>query len=395
MSSLVYVGLDRQLFLTDVPSGATLQLTTGGFRGSGAWNLLRSGQDAWAWPTWSPRGDWLGAFATESGDQTAGPTRVVTLSLDGIRQEEWAEIQNAAPIYLQWHPSGNALTVLMQQDQELALALLRRDRLGQVRPLEQGVPLFFNWTPEGDRVLIHVGSREGDGRLVLRDPMGDNEDVLYDQVPGSFCAPVFVGGKVAFAAEIEGERGSELILSAPDGSDARPILRRKGLMAIVGGPSGLEQIAVAHAPRGEGTPYQGIDLVDVHSGAVTRVTDAELLAFFWSPTGAYLLYAQVDADANCLTWFRVAATGGDPVRLGTFWPTRDMLFFLHFFDQYAGSHSLLSADGRYCVYAGYPAGGGQADLSAPPRIYVKDVEDPGAEAVEVGRGTFAVFSPVA
>lgn len=394
MSALVFVGLDRQLFLADLQSGSTQQLTTAGFRGSGAWNLLRSGQDAWAWPTWSPKGDWLGAFATESGDQSAGPTRVVTLSLDGIRQEEWAQIQNGAPIYLQWHPSGAALTVLMQQDQELALALLRRDRLGQVRPLEQGVPLFFNWTPGGDRVLIHVGSRESEGRLILRDPLGDQEDVLYDVTPGSFCAPVFVADRVAYATEIDGERGSELVISAVDGSGGRPILRRKGLMAIVGAPAGVARLAISHAPRGEGTPYQGIELVDPESGEVTRLTDAELLAFFWAPSGEYLLYAQVDADANCLTWFRVAIDGSATVRLGTFWPTRDMLFFLHFFDQYAGSHSLLSADGRHCVYAGYPAGGGQADLSAPPRIYVKDVYDPEAPAVEVGRGTFAVFSPV-
>ena len=58
-------------------------------------------------------------------------------------------------------------------------------------------------------------------------------------------------------------------------------------------------------------------------------------------------------------------------------------------------HSLLSPDGRYLVYAGYPAGGGQADLSSPPRIYVKDTENLAAPPVEVGVGSFAVFSPVA
>jgi hypothetical protein len=271
------------------------------------------------------------------------------------------------------------------------LALLREERLGQVRPLEQGVPLFFNWTPSGDRVLIHVGSKaDPTGRLIVRDPLGEGEDVLFDRPPGSFCAPVFCAGRAVYALR-RADGASDVVVSDTDGGDPQLLLNRRGLLAIAPAPGGLPWIAVSAAPRGEGTPYRGIDLVHVRSGEVRPVSTADCLAFFWSPRGDYVLYAVVDSDANCLLWHRVSVDGGPPVGLGSFWPTRDILFYLHFFDQYAQSHPIISPDGRWVAFAGYPAGGGQADLSNPPRIYLKDVYEPDRPPELAGTGSFAVF----
>ncbi len=392
MSRLAFVGLDRQIYLTDTTGAEPTSLTAPMPRGGSGWGMLTRSQEAWSWPTWSPDGEWIAAFAVEGGDDESGPVRVVTLSIDGVRQVEWAHIPNMSPIYLQWHPTGNAISVLTQQGSELVLSLLRKERLGQVRPIEQGVPLFFNWTPSGDRVLIHVGSKDDPaGRLMLRDPLGDGEDVLYERAPGSFCAPVFPGERAVVALR-KPDGSSEVVACAPDGSDAVSLLSRRGLMAVLPGPKGSPWLAVACAPKGESTPYRGIDLVHVDTGETRALTTSDCLAYFWSPNGDYLLYALVDSDANCLYWYKVDVAGGEPVGLGSFWPTRDILFYLHFFDQYAQSHSLISPDGRYVVFAGYPAGGGQADLSSPPRIYLKDVLDPARPPEMVGRGSFAVFS---
>lgn len=392
MSRLAFVGLDRQIYLTDAQGREPVSLTAPLPRGTGAWGMLPRSPDTWSWPTWSPDGEWIAAYSVEGSDEESGPARVVALSIDGVRQVEWAHIPNMSPIYLQWHPRGEAISALLQQGQELVLSLLRRDRLGQVRPIEQGVPLFFNWTPSGERVLIHVGGKEDPaGRLVLRDPLGDGEDVLFDRTPGSFCAPVFLGGR-AIVALRRSDGASEVVVCAPDGGDARTLLTRRGLMAVLPDPTGGPWLAAACAPKGESTPYRGIELVHVDTGETRSVTTSDCLAFFWAPTGEYLLYAVVDSDANCLFWFKVDVAGGEPVALGSFWPTRDILFYLHFFDQYAQSHSIVSADGRYVAFAGYPAGGGQADLSSPPRIFVKDVTAPDKPAELAGRGSFAVFA---
>jgi hypothetical protein len=182
------------------------------------------------------------------------------------------------------------------------------------------------------------------------------------------------------------------VRSALDGTQSRILWSSEGLLAVAPAPHGRALVAISAAPRGEGSPYEGIVLIDVEDGTTRALTEASCLAFFWCPTGESILYAVVDKAQNCVTWHRVGLDGEHRV-VATFWPTRDLLFYLHFFDQYAQSHPVVSADGRWLTFAGYPAGGGQADLSAPPRIYVKDLHDLERPALEVGNGQFAVFPP--
>lgn len=390
MTRLAFIGLDRQLYLGDTDGGEPLQLSAPLPRAASGWGVLARTPELWSWPTWSPDGQWVAAFAVE-GEADGSPIRVSTMSVDGVRQVEWALIPQMSPIYLQWHPSGEALTVLLQQETELVLSVIRKDRLGQVRPVEQGVPLFFNWLPSGERVLVHVGEKEEPaGRIVLRDPLGDAEDIQFERSPGSFCAPIFHRGRALVALRNE-EGGSDVVLCRPDGTEAEILLERRGLLALMPMPGDGPWIAVAAAPRGEGTPYLGIELVHAETHEVRQLTTAECLAYFWSPTGDRIVYAQVDAEANCLHWHVVVVECGETVSLGSFWPTRDIFFYLHFFDQYATSHPIVSADGRWITFAGYPAGGGQADLSAPPRVYVKDLHHPERDPIVAGRGSFAVF----
>lgn len=392
MSRFAWVGLDRQIHVANADGTGAFQLTAPITRSAGGWALMASSTDAWSWPTWSADGTWIAAFAVETSDTLAGPVRVHGLALDGVREVEWARLSGMAPIYLQWHPSGEALTLLMQQDEELVLGLVHRDRLGVVRPVEHGVPLFFNWSGDGERILLHASSRSGgDGRITLRDPLGDAEDTPWDLTPGSFCAPVFAGGS-AITAERAGEGRSRIVATAWDGTGGRELAIERGLLAIVPAPGGTH-IAISHAPRGEGSAYRGIDIVDVRTGERRSLFAGECVAFFWAPRGEWLLVAQIDSEDNCVRWLRVWADGRGTDGLATFWPTRDIRFYLHFFDQYATSHSLVSADGRFLVYAGYPAGDGQADLSSPPRIYVKDTSALDSPPEDLGQGTFAVFAP--
>jgi hypothetical protein len=391
MSRLAWVDLARQIQVGD--GHGSQPLTDPLANTTGVWSMMGARQLAWSWPTFSPDGQWIAAFSVRPGDNAAGPARVVSLALDGVQQVEWAELASEAPIYLQWHPGGEALTVLAQQGSELVLGMLRRDRLGAVRLLEQGVPLFFNWAPGGRRLMIHVGSRGApDGRLTIRDPLGPDEDVVLDRPPGSFCAPVFAGGRAVYAVRAaDGE--TEVVSGDLAGGATTSLGTWPGLVALLGAPAGLPLVAVSSAPGGEGTPYQGISVIDVVTGERRAVTQASCLAFFWSPNGAWLLLAVVQAADNCLSWRRVGIDGQDPRALGTFWPTRDLLFYLHFFDQYAQSHPIISPDGRTFAYSGYPAGGGVADLSEAPRIWLGDAEGEGTAPEDIAQGSFAVYPP--
>lgn len=396
MSTFAFVGPERQICVHDIPAARARMLSVpvprAPARQAGAWSMLALAKETWSWPTWSPDGQWLASFAVEGGDRDSGPARAVTHSVDGVRQVEWAELHGVSPIYLQWHPDGQALCILAQEREELVLALARADRIGRVRPLENGVPLFFNWSPGGSRLVIHAGKAGGSGgRLVVRDPLGTAEDVLLPGEPGSFCAPVFAGDRAVFA--IRGADGnSELAHSALDGGQLERVGGKDGLVAIVAAPTGRASVAISVAPGGEGTPYQGIEILDLPTGEIRKVVEGPCFAFYFAPAGDALVYAVVAAQENCLGWWRVPVEGGTPEFLGSFWPTRDVLFYLHFFDQYAQSHPPISPDGKYLVFAGYPAGGGQADLSEAPRVFVKDLGS-GAPPTAVAQGTFAVFPP--
>lgn len=463
---LVYVGIDRQLHLvSDWEGGAptTVHLTT-----PPSFTLVPSPPESWSWPTWSPDGQWIAAFSVLARDDESGPARVVTTSVDGVRQTEWADLPDAAPLYLQWHPSGQALCALTQVDDDLRLGLIHADNLGTVKSLAEGVPLFFNWTPDGQRLWVHHGERgKAGGSVLIRDPLGDDEDRLYARPPGSFCAPVFCGGRTLIALrpprvsitdeidededdDLDDDRDDDLdaargtdpeddiddvagdaveVDRAPDdvrgqvaelsedgedaedddtedaprpvqssllvscdllGEDEREITTRPGLIALT---VDRDRAALSSATGGEGAPYYGIDIVDVASGATRRISEGPLLAFAWVPGGSSLIVFRVDAPANCMFALLVDAETGRERTLGTFWPTRDLFFWLHFFDQFVDSHPLVSADGQWLTWSGYPAGDGQADLSAPPRVWVRSLVDLDAPAVEVGRGSFATFAP--
>ena len=85
--------------------------------------------------------------------------------------------------------------------------------------------------------------------------------------------------------------------------------------------------------------------------------------------------------------------GGCHFGIASFWPTREYMFFLHFFDQYSLSHPVVSPDGSTLVYAGFPASRGQADLSDSPRIFLLDTRHAQAEPVEIAEGSFASWDP--
>ena len=127
--------------------------------------------------------------------------------------------------------------------------------------------------------------------------------------------------------------------------------------------------------------------MDIANGELTRLHDEESLAFFWSSEGQQLLYARVEASDKCLAWCSVRPNEST-TRLCPFIPSREMLFYLHFFDQFVHSHRLVSPDGRHLVFAGHRPG----EVSGPSRIWVKDLrtELPPRALAE---GCFACFNP--
>ena len=119
-----------------------------------------------------------------------------------------------------------------------------------------------------------------------------------------------------------------------------------------------------------------------------RLTDDDLLCFFWSDKGQQLLYVRMLPESSCLAWYS-ARTNSTPVELIRFRPSREMLYYLHFFDQFAETHKLVSHDGRYLVFSGLLE---DEAPEAKPRIHVIDLRGE-TPALSVGEGTFGCFEP--
>ncbi|MDP6935018.1 MAG: hypothetical protein QGG40_19000, partial [Myxococcota bacterium] len=346
---IAFVGEDRQVHVMSADGSKSKQVTfarvPSALTGWGG----TAGKDANTWPCWSPDGRWLVCFQASDGEDVAGPAGVSVVQVDGVEERQLVELQGPLPIYAQWSPSGDAVAVLAQVEDELQLITCRMDEVGNHLMLEHGIPLFFSWCPDGTQVLVHVGSREtGKGRLVLRDVNGEGIGHEFEDAPGSFCTPLLVREQAIYVAS----HGKQSVLSVSGlaGEDPRHLLPLDGLLATVLSPDG-SSVAVTSAPRGESTPYEGIRVVELSDGSERVLTQDECMAFFWSPRGDSIYYVVVDIIRNCMLWHRLDLTTGERRELCRFWPSRDQLFYLHFFEQYSVSHPLLSPDGARLVFS--------------------------------------------
>ncbi|MEY3213548.1 MAG: hypothetical protein RIT28_4029, partial [Pseudomonadota bacterium] len=231
-----------------------------------------------------------------------------------------------------------------------------------------GAPLFFSWAPEGRLIGVHVGGRR-DGRVIVRDAVGDGADLTPSASPGLYCAPIWIGGRLVFV-EREGGLSGVVRSANADGSDPREITRCAGLAAITPAFDG-DRMLLGVARDGEGGAYDTVRLLDLRSGEDVLVIDEPCLAFFWSAARQSLLYVRVNRDQGHLSWHE-RRLGAPSRSLCRFIPTRELLFHLHYFDQLSLTHPLLSADGATLVFAGTLTDG-DADASGVPQIYALDL----------------------
>jgi hypothetical protein len=346
----------------------------------GNFNVVTKQSAAFSWPTWSPDGQWLGVFRLPTESASA---KVYTIQQGGVRSSEVGDLGDRIPIYLFWSPSGRRLATLCQAGSDLELSCFDTQVLGRKAMLAGGTPLFFTWA--GEELLAFVGTNAGDTRLELFDPRTVGRSTILPGTPGNFCSPLWVADRAVYVVHLDGH--AWLCSATATDSSVTPIEAVDGLVAMLPCPTG-EWIARAIAPDGDGTPYQRLALVSVATGEVRPLCDAPCLAFMWCPTGRALILARVDTDRNLIVWSRVGIDGGAPADFAALYPTRDLGFYLRFFEQYAQSHPLVSGDGRQILLAG-----GLDSRSEPDRPRIWRVATDGSGAEEIGEGLFAVYAP--
>ncbi len=390
---LAYVGRDGQLHVLTVhPDGHTesRQIT---------WSLQVSTESRWGvgvggtttmWPCWSPRGGRIACFVDQVDSDNTPRTRVAVLEVDGVHEHRLAPLPDRMPIHLQWSPDGSRLGVLVQFEEQLELWVADTEsRSGELRLVTEGSPLFFAWARGGDNVVLHVGDPgDSEARLEVRDIVGDDDDIVFRIPPGNFCVPFVhsASDEERVLYVIQRHHDSQVVSARLDGEDVLGLGVSRGLLALVPTPDG-SAVAFAAAPDADGSPYERVQVVPTNGfGAPTDLIESPVLAFFWRPQHAEPCWAALDRDRRHVLWFAGHPDG--PTQLARTLPTRDQYFHLHFFEQFACSHSLVSSDGRWMAWASHEP----EDDETGPTVYLTDLNASNPIPVPICPGSYAVFA---
>jgi Tol biopolymer transport system component len=386
---IAYVGADKQVHVVGPHGGTHRQVTYGHGPGAiSAWGVPQI-RDHSSWPCWSPDGEWLACFQNPSLVDGDGPAWLTVLEVDGVEERRLTQLPDGLPLYIQWNAQGGRVAALTQVEDLLELAVCEISEIGAHKLVEQGVPLFFSWFPDGRSLLVHTGEREGAKRLVQRAAAGDGCDAVFADPPGSFCTPLVVGEQVIYVSP----RGAVADLCTADlgGERSRVLAELEGLVAVVPSPD-QGVLAFSCAARGSEAMYDGVWSIRMDGrDEQRRVYEGPAKAFFWSPDGSQMLIAALALRQPGMRWRLVDLDTGRVRELGSFWPSQDQLFYLHFFEQFSQSHPLISPDGTQMVFAGHPNPDSATD-DVRSRIFVVDITEDEPAPAEIALGDFAVFS---
>jgi hypothetical protein len=357
MERLVYLGENKQLFLYSPLNGKIDQLTYSFKYGDNAPSV---------WPVWSPDGKWIAYFQPPTTENKA---RICITEVDGIEVRVLNELDGRVPIYIKWSPTSRDIAVIEQLD-KLELVVYSIDG-GPPIPLDEGAPIFFEWVPDGRGVvahLIHPISRKSSVQFYS---IEDSElDFIISNKSGGFCSPIFMNEQLIFAEQFGDS--TQVVLHDITSKSSTLLCSFAGVVAIQPRPN-HRQFAVAVTSKGDGSPYSGIQIFDFDTGELNCLYDGMTQSLFWNSTGECLLLSKVDNEKRCMLW--QFWRDGDVKNIGQFWPTREQLFFLHFFEQFSLSHNILSADGSGFYFSAYEHTEQRSSGLAKPYIFKGNFEE--------------------
>ncbi|MBF8299265.1 MAG: hypothetical protein HW397_314, partial [Dehalococcoidia bacterium] len=136
------------------------------------------------------------------------------------------------------------------------------------------------------------------------------------------------------------------------------------------------------------------DLPAVDKGG-RRISDDDILGFWWSPDGRSIAYLSADLSRKLLALYSLDVEKGSRTHLASLAPSHSTQLLLGFFDQYTLSSSFWSPDSRYFVYAGITMreqSNGHQHERDEHEIFLVPVD--GSEPPRrLGPGQLAVFAP--
>ncbi len=355
----------------------------------------------YAWPVFSPAGDRLACLGVCAGQETETDSALYLVERDGVSMRELWRSTQVTPVCHNWSADGRHIAILYEASDGLHLDLVSRggtvglDGPTVLEAVEHGSPLFWSWSPDpvGGLLAVHVGgsaSLSEDARLLLLD-VGECAVEVASLEPGEFRVPVWspAGDRLAYVDASAGEQEFLAVYRVEDGV-SEIVCPVEGHVVMDWSRDG-RTLAISQALGESPHVFTGVTLVDVRSGNTRVVHDSDVVSFFWAGKGNRLVSVGVDEGQGVrISVFddKGDTNGPGPLLI----PSPEMTYFLQFFDQFAVSHPLVSADGRSMLLSGrLTAAGGNPDDNRANSVYLVDLDD-GSLITELAQGCFACWS---
>ncbi len=381
----VYVGDDGDVY--EAGSESPPKRLTWGWSDTTA-----GGRLYYVWPSYSPDGAHIACFGVRTG--STPEAGLYAVADDGVLMQQVWRMTEAAPVCENWSPDSRHIALLVQNQSELQLEIADIRNPGPTITLDRGAPLFWSWSPSTPHIAVHTGGSRSlyeDARLQIFRLEDGCEEVAY-LTPGEFRTPTWSpdGTRLAY---VDASRDGREFLAFHHLSDGNTelVCPVEGQTVTLWSPDG-RTVAVGEARGDSPHVYEGVTLVDVETGTTRMLDTGDLVSFFWSPCSTRLVSIAFD-ERRGMRW-GVHGLDGSRRRLSTsFYPSRELVYFCWFFDQFADSHPLISPDGSRLVFAGHVAEHGTSAAAARggnSNVYVLSLDD-GDDVQRVGAGHFGCW----
>ena len=324
-------------------------------------------------PVWSPDGASVAWVEIGTAAPPASST-LVTSRPDGSSRRD--VVVDTGTFFLQWDPTSSRLAYLgsFRGAVGMGVADTGADGGPVATTLARGQPFYLAWGPEGDRLLVHVGTET----LGTVDLTGALQPI--EEQPGVFHAPVWLeDGRFVYAVRDDDDQ----LLVVRDGGRPRELVRFRGAIEFVVSPDGDRVAYRVDAGEGFGT----VSVVGIDSARSRSVSDLPTSAFHWSPDGRRLLLMTPEEGDDPTTHRWHVWDGKETSAVGsTFVPSPTYLRdYMPFFGQFAQTMTLWSPDGRSFAFPGL--------IGDRAGIWVQNLDDEDPKFI-VEDGSVVAWSPV-
>jgi TolB protein len=299
---------------------------------------------------------------------TSSGTHLVSHSLqDNSSIELFSMPQTQRLLYMSWSPDGKYISFLTPtRSQDFDVFVIASDGSQPGKIIAQARSgAYFAWTPDSRSLLLHVDGGSFDtGRVELFSVLDEQANTVSD-TPGLFQSPAWTadGSQVFYVEQKQfkqskvQDRSQEniLIRARTDGSGSMALAREESSLFFFSRSPINDQIAYIPLQLNE-ERFGPLMLVDGRNGnkQVISRPHERVVAFFWAPNGEQIAYLTREADTNQNTrhtWHTVRLKDNRISDHVGFTPSSSFIQVLNFFDAYAHTITLWSADSRFITYA--------------------------------------------